>query len=58
MNGQPGRAPVIQLHGRSYVDVEALARLTNGSLSFKGDQITLTLPASVGFGLFSALACL
>ncbi len=46
VSGQPGQAPVIQLKGRSYVDVEALARLTNGSLSFKGDQITLTLPAS------------
>jgi hypothetical protein len=46
VNGQSGQAPVIQFNGRSYVDVEALARLTNGSLSFKGDQIILTLPAS------------
>lgn len=46
VNGQPGEAPVVQLKGRSYVDVEALARLTNSSLSFKGDQITLTLPTS------------
>jgi len=28
------------------VDLEALARLINGSLSFRGRQITLTLPAS------------
>jgi hypothetical protein len=46
VSGQPGQAPVIQLKGRSYVDVETLARLTNGSLSFRGDQIILTLPAS------------
>jgi hypothetical protein len=46
VNGQPGEAPVVQLKGRSYIDVEALARLTGGALSFKGDQITLTLPAS------------
>jgi hypothetical protein len=46
VSGQPGQAPVIQKNGKSYVDVEALARLTNGSLSFKGNQITLTLPAS------------
>jgi hypothetical protein len=46
VSGQPGQAPVIQVKGRSYVDVEALARLTNGFLSFKGNQITLTLPAS------------
>ena len=46
VSGQPGQAPVLQTNGRSYVDVEALARLINGSLSFKGNQITLTLPAS------------
>ena len=46
VSGQPGQAPVIQINGRSYVDVEALTRLTSGSLSFKGNQITLTLPTS------------
>ncbi len=46
VSGQSGEAPVIQVGGRSYFDVEALARLTNGSLSFQGNQITLTLPAS------------
>lgn len=46
INGQPGQAPVIQLNGRSYVDLEALARLSNGSLSFSGNQIILTLPSS------------
>jgi hypothetical protein len=46
VTGQPGQAPVIQVKGRSYVDVEELARLTNGSLSFKGSQIILTLPTS------------
>jgi hypothetical protein len=37
---------VIQKDGKSYVDIESLARLTNASLSFKGNQITLTLPTS------------
>jgi hypothetical protein len=46
VSGQPGQAPVIQINGRSYVDIEALARLTNGSIGFKGNQITLTLPAA------------
>ena len=46
VSGQPGQAAVLHVNGRSYVDVEALARLTNGSLGFKGNQITLTLPAS------------
>jgi hypothetical protein len=44
--GQPGQANVLQTNGRSYVDIEALARLTNGSLGFKGNQITLSLPSS------------
>jgi hypothetical protein len=46
VNGQPGRVPVIQVKGRSFVDLEALARATNGSLSFAGNQITLTLPSA------------
>ena len=46
INGMPGQAPVLQVNGKSYVDVEALARLISGSLSFKGNEITLTLPAS------------
>jgi hypothetical protein len=46
VSGQPGQAPVVQINGRSYVDIEALARLTNGSIGFRGNQITLTLPGS------------
>jgi len=46
VSGQPGQAPLVQMSGKSYVDVETLARLANGSLSFKGSQITLTLPAA------------
>ena len=34
-----------KINGRSYVDIETLARLMNGSLSFKGNEIMLTLPA-------------
>lgn len=46
VSGQPGQAPLFQINRKSYVDVVALARLTNGSLSFKGSQTILTLPAS------------
>jgi hypothetical protein len=46
VSGQPGQTPLLQIDGRSYVDVEALARLASGSLSFKGNQVTLTLPSS------------
>jgi len=48
VNGYSGEAPVIQAGGASYVDIAALARIANGSLSFNGNQITLTLPASAG----------
>jgi hypothetical protein len=43
VNGQPGQVTVVQINGRSYVDLEALARIANGSLGFQGNQITLTL---------------
>jgi hypothetical protein len=46
VNGQPGQATVVQVNGRSYVDLEALARIANGSLAFNGNQITLTLPSA------------
>jgi len=45
ISGQPGQAPIFQANGRSYVEIEALARLANGSLKFNGNQITLMLPA-------------
>jgi hypothetical protein len=44
--GQPGSAKVVQIDGRNYVDVESLARLTNGSISLNGSQIVLTLPSA------------
>jgi hypothetical protein len=46
VDGQSGQAPVIQADGRSWVDIEALAKLTNSSLSFSGNQIILTLHAA------------
>jgi hypothetical protein len=46
VKGHSGHTPVIQINGASYVDIEALARLVNGSLGFQGNQITLTLPGA------------
>jgi hypothetical protein len=46
VNNQPGEAIVVQLAGRSYVELEALARLANGTVGYRGNLITLTLPAS------------
>src|SRR5580658_1349355 len=46
ISGQAGQAAVVRMQGKSYVELEALARLTHGSLSFNGNQVTLTMPAS------------
>jgi hypothetical protein len=40
--------PVIQIQGRTLVDVQDLARITNGSLSFDKSRITLTMPSCDG----------
>lgn len=42
VNGQ-AEVPVVEMNGRMYVDLGALAQSTNGSLAFHKDQIRLTL---------------
>jgi hypothetical protein len=44
--GHAGEAQLLQVNGKSYVEVETLARLTQGTLSFKGNQTILTLPTT------------
>jgi hypothetical protein len=44
ISGQSGQAKVIQVEGRNYVEVEGLARISNGTTSVNGDRIVLTLP--------------
>ena len=48
VSGHAGSVPVTQMNGRNYVEVEALARVANGELSFNGNQITLTLSTAGG----------
>ncbi|MGB6482637.1 MAG: hypothetical protein WBE86_04035 [Candidatus Acidiferrales bacterium] len=45
INGKAAGA-VLQVNGHSYVDIETLAKLTNGSISFEANQIVLTIPPS------------
>ncbi len=54
ISGQSGSAKVAQINGHNYVEVEGLARMTNGSLSFNGNQIVLNLPGSGGSTAASA----
>jgi hypothetical protein len=44
VNGQSTQVPVVQVNGRSYVDLEALASVVNASLSFAGTQIAFSMP--------------
>jgi hypothetical protein len=44
--GHSGQVAVVQMNGKTYVDLESLARLTGGSLSFQANQTTLTLPSA------------
>src|SRR5258707_11185187 len=44
VNGQSGPAPVIEADGHTYVDLEALVLIANGSLDLHCAQIALTIP--------------
>jgi hypothetical protein len=42
--GHSDYAKILELNGKSYVEVQDLARLTRGALTSEGNQILLTLP--------------
>ena len=46
VTGFPGQVAVVHISGKSYVEIESLARLISGSMSFRDRQIILTLPPS------------
>src|ERR1700691_5561982 len=46
VNGKTTNAVVLQVGGRSYVDVDTLAQITNGSVTIAANQILLTIPNS------------
>lgn len=43
VNGQAGESAIVQLNGRTYIDLESLVRIANGSVAFRGNQIALTI---------------
>jgi hypothetical protein len=43
VSGHAGEASLVQINGKSYVELETLARLTQGTLSFNANQTILTL---------------
>jgi hypothetical protein len=56
INGQSTQVPVVQVNGRPYVDIEALASTMNGSISFAGTQIALSIPLSSASAVPAAAA--
>jgi len=48
VRGYQGQASVIRYQGRVFVDAQALAQITNGSLSFEKNRIILALPGPDG----------
>jgi len=44
VNGHIGDAMVYNIDGKMFVSLESLVRVGNGSMSFQGDQITLSFP--------------
>jgi hypothetical protein len=44
LNGKATSAAVRQMDGHSYLDVEALAQITNGSVRIEPNQVMLTIP--------------
>ena len=46
VTGYPGQVAVVQMNGKSYVEIESLARLTSSSMSFRDRQIIFTFSSS------------
>ena len=46
VNGKTMGSPIVQIGGRSYVDLETLAQITNGVIAVQPDRIVLTIPAA------------
>jgi hypothetical protein len=46
INGHSGDAVIYEIDGKSFVDLESLVRIGNGSIAFSQERIVLTLPAA------------
>jgi hypothetical protein len=46
VNGKPLGVAIRQIDGRSYIDIETLAEVTNGTVTIEANRILLTLPGS------------
>jgi hypothetical protein len=46
INGHTGEVIIYRIDGKTFISLEALAQIGTGSLSFRGNQVIVTLPAS------------
>jgi hypothetical protein len=46
VNGKSTNAVVVDVNGHSYLDIETVAQITNGSLKFEPNQVALTIPSA------------
>jgi hypothetical protein len=44
VEGYSGQAPVVRINGKTYVEIDALARATNGTVTFQAGHIILSFP--------------
>jgi hypothetical protein len=56
VNGRSGQADTVMLNDRQFIDIQALARIAQGSVTFQGRRIVLTLPAGQGDGALEPAA--
>ncbi len=56
VNGHTGEALVYRIDGQSFIALEALAQIGNGSLNFQGAEIHLTLPTAAAVPAVAATA--
>ena len=45
LNGVEVPGQVMEMNGRTYIEIEALARAANGSVHYQSDRILLSLPS-------------
>jgi hypothetical protein len=46
VNGKAAGSPLRQIDGRSYVDIETLAQVTNGTYTVESNRVLLTIPTT------------
>lgn len=46
INGRSGQVHTVVVNDKEFIDVQALARIAQGSIGFQGNQIVLTVPAA------------